>query len=497
MDGMDGPLADRPARWYRSFYWRIGLSFVVLVVVVLAAQSAMFNYIMARSNRSLPGRSPNSVAAIVAADLGSALTQEPTLDIKEYFQSEYGELPMPVVVLMKDGREAANTPRALREDLRQSIEAILTGADVLYNGREPVIGGPPTVTAPIQVAGELKGMVVMVPPVQRGSPVVRDVGRLLSVPGTAVLIAATAIAALVIFAPARRRLRDLEEASERLRKGDLSARAPEQGGDEIARVAAAFNRMATDLAVRDEALRTSDRLRRQMLADVSHELKTPLTAMRGYLETLRMPEVTIDAATRERYFDTVERETLRLDRMVKDLLDLARLENGVGALDIRWFATARMFDQVVRRHEVDAAARHVTLTSAVADDADQIVGDPDRLEQVIDNLVANALRHTSQGGRVDLTAAGRGLSVVLAVADSGSGIAAEHVPHVFERFYKVDGARTNGPSGSGLGLSIAKAIVDSHGGTIGVESAPGRTVFEIVLPRPEVDSGVQSASTNL
>jgi two-component system OmpR family sensor kinase len=96
-----------------------------------------------------------------------------------------------------------------------------------------------------------------------------------------------------------------------------------------------------------------------------------------------------------------------------------------------------------------------------------------------------------------LTAAVRGLSVVLAVADSGSGIAAEHVPHVFERFYKVDGARTNGPGGSGLGLSIAKAIVDSHGGTIGVESAPGRTVFTIVLPRPEVDGVTQSASTNL
>jgi two-component system sensor histidine kinase ResE len=234
-----------------------------------------------------------------------------------------------------------------------------------------------------------------------------------------------------------------------------------------------------------------------MLADVSHELKTPLTAIRGYLETLRMPDVTIDPATRERYFDTVERETLRLDRMVKDLLDLARLENGVGAFDIRWFATARMFDQVVRRHEVDATARHVSLTSAVADDADQIVGDPDRLEQVIDNLVANALRHTPEGGRVELTAVGRSLSVVLTVTDSGSGIAAEHVPHVFERFYKVDGARTNGPAGSGLGLSIAKAIVDNHGGTIGVESAPGRTVFTIVLPRPEMDRRNQSASTNL
>jgi signal transduction histidine kinase len=497
MDLVDGPFADRPARWYRSFYWRIGLSFVVLVVAVLAAQSAMFNFIMARSNRSLPGRSPNSVAAIVAADLGSALTQEPALDIKQYFESEYDHLQMPVIVLMKDGREAANTTRPLREDLRQSIEAILTGADVLYNGREPIIGGPPTVTSPIQVAGELKGMVVMVPPVPQGGRVARDVGRLLSVPGTAVLILATAIAALVIFAPARRRLRALEQASERLGKGDLSVRAPEQGGDEIARVAAAFNRMAAELAARDEALRASDRLRRQMLADVSHELKTPLTAMRGYLETLRMPGLAIDAATRNRYFDTIERETLRLDRMVKDLLDLARLENGVGALDVRWFATARMFDQVVRRYEGDAAARHVTLTSEVADDADQIVGDPDRLEQVVDNIVANALRHTPEGGSVRLTAEGRGESVVLAVTDSGSGIAAEHLPHVFERFYKVDGARTNGPSGSGLGLSIAKAIVGHHGGTIGVESAAGRTVFTIVMPRTEVEADGQSASTNL
>jgi two-component system sensor histidine kinase BaeS len=483
--------------WYRSFYWRIGVSFVVLVVVVLTAQSAWFNYIMARTNRALPGRSPNSIAAIVAADLGSALTQEPGLEIKEYFQSEYGQLQMPVRVIMKDGREAANTSQTLRDDLRQSIEAILTGADVLYNGRDPIIGGPPTVTSPIQVNGELRGMVIVLPTPQR-SPVARDVSRLLSVPGTAVLVIATAIAALVIFAPARRRLKDLEDASERFGKGDLTARASEHGGDEIARVAASFNRMASDLSAREEALRTSDRLRRQMLADVSHELKTPLTAMRGYIETLRMPGVVADAATRERYFDTVERETLRLDRMVKDLLDLARLENGVGELDARWFAIARVFDQIVRRHEVEAQTARVTLTTRVADGADQLFGDPDRLEQVVDNLVVNALRHTPAGGRVEITAATRGQSAVVSVADSGTGIAADHLPHIFERFYKVDAARTNGPQGSGLGLSIAKAIVERHGGTIQVASVPGRTVFTVVLPRPDVDATVdQSTSTNL
>jgi len=219
-----------------------------------------------------------------------------------------------------------------------------------------------------------------------------------------------------------------------------------------------------------------------MFADVSHELKTPLTAMRGYLETLQMPDVEIDAPARARYLDTITRETLRLDRIVKDLLDLARYENGVGSLEPRTFAVDRLFEHVIRRHEHEAQTRNVTLVAGVAEAADQIVGDPDRLEQVIENLVANALHHTPDGGRVELTAAAEAAAVRLAVVDSGEGIAPEHVPHVFDRFYKVDASRTNGAGGSGLGLSIAKAIVERHGGTIDVASRPGRTEFRIVLP---------------
>src|SRR5262249_58694365 len=158
--------------------------------------------------------------------------------------------------------------------------------------------------------------------------------------------------------------------------GDLAARAPEVGGDEIARVAHAFNRMASELTARSEALRTADRLRRQMLADVSHELKTPLTTMRGYLETLRMAGVDLDAATRDRYFATIERETLRLERIVEDLLDLARLENDVGSLDVRLFSLRRLFDHVVRRHEREAQVRNVAVGLSGADAADPIVAEP-------------------------------------------------------------------------------------------------------------------------
>jgi signal transduction histidine kinase len=488
--------ADRHrARWYRSFYFRIGFSFVVFVVAVVIAQNAIFGYVMSRTaGRAFPGRSPNNLAAIVAADIGSALAQDPELDVAAYVRREYEQARF-LFVMMKDGRVAANSSRTLDDGIRRSIDAMLKGT-TFGRGTEPRIVGPPTVTAPIQVAGELRGMVIL-PPMPPGSPMVRDLTRMLSLPGTLVLVIATTIAAAFIFAPARRRLQELEAATGRLGAGDLSARAPESGGDEIARVASAFNRMASELAARDDALRTADRLRRQMLADVSHELKTPLTAMRGYLETLHMADIELDAETRERYFTTIERETLRLDRIVQDLLDLARLESGVGTLNVRLFAMRRLFEHVVRRHEHEARLRQISLHLSVTDAADQVVADPDRFEQVVENLVANALRHTPAGGTIELCARTEGDSVVVSVADSGEGIAREHLPYVFDRFYKVDGARTNNhAAGSGLGLSIAKAIVERHHGSIRVASTPGRTAFTVTLPQ-QIDRPAHSTSANL
>ena len=478
----------------RSFYFRIGFAFVVLVVGVIVAQSAIYSYVMARASNPFPNRSPNNLAAIVSADVGSTLAQDPDVDLQDYLVREYGRIRFALWVVMKDGRVAGNTTRPLAEGLKRSADASLHGVDVKKGGVVPDIGTrAPVVMAPVQVAGELRGLVVMPPPMnQRASPLIRDVSRLLSWPGAVLLMVAATMAAAIIFEPARRRLKALEDATARFGAGDLSARAPERGGDEIARVAHAFNRMAADLAAREEALRTSDRLRRQMLADVSHELKTPLTAMRGYVETLHMADVTLDPATRDRYFETLERETMRLDRIVKDLLDLARLENGVGELETRLFDVRRLFDHVVARHEPEARERGIALTTSVDRTANQIAADPDRLEQVVENLVANALRHTPAGGRVELSAIANDGTVSLSVADTGKGIAPEHVPHVFERFYKVDASRSNGSAGSGLGLSISQAIVSRHGGTLDVKSVPGRTVFTITLPQEAVDSGIRN-----
>ncbi len=223
------PSAAAPrARWYRSFYFRIGFVFVVFVVVVVIAQNAIFGLMMSRTGGpAFPGRPPNNFAAILAADVGSALAADPQLDVDAYLRREYARA-RPLFVMMKDGRVASNGADALSDAVRASIDAALHGR-TFDGANEPRIEGPPTVSAPIQVGGELRGMVVL-PPMAPGSPVIRDLTRMLSVPGTPVLIVGTTIAAALIFAPARRKLEALEIATERLGSGDLTARAPEVGG---------------------------------------------------------------------------------------------------------------------------------------------------------------------------------------------------------------------------------------------------------------------------
>jgi len=472
-------MVDRWLVWSRSLYWRIALSFAVFTAGMLVVQNLVFSYLRERPNPSF--LSPNALAMLVAADIQDLLATSPSADPGGYLRQKYTDTPQRIYVALRDGRVGGNTANPMPEDLRRATVATLAGANVREATSRIETRGP-VVTAPIQVGSELRGIVVLPPPPPETAA--RAIARVLSVPGTLILVTAAFLVSLVVFSPARRRLHALEAAAEHLGAGDLSVRAPETGADEIARVARAFNAMASELAARDEALRTSDRLRRQMVADVSHELKTPLTSMRGYVETLRLPDIALSAEQRREYLDTIEHETRRLERIVQDLLDIARVENGVIAFDRRYFATEQLFAHVVHRHHAAAGARRIDIVASVDASADQLLGDPHRLEQVVENLVANAIRHAPDGGRIELEAESRDDSAVIAVTDNGPGIAPEHLPHIFDRFYKVDAARASGSAGSGLGLSIARAIATAHGGTIEVDSRPGRTRFTVTLPQP-------------
>jgi signal transduction histidine kinase len=476
-----------PRRWYRSLYWRIALGLFAFLALMLAAEGALFLWITDRIAGSMPARSPRRLAVLVASDVGAALAGDPSLNLGNYLREQYREVFQTFFVILRDGRTASNhddVPADVMAAVRAEAEFV-AGQGRGFGGRRgrarpELLSGPRLrgELAPVMVNGAQVGRVVVIPGDPPFSRVVRLLGPTMGLVAGGVLLVGTALIAFVVFGPTRRRLKEVQAATERLGAGDLAARAPEYGGDEVAALAASFNQMADELTSRARALETSDKARRQLLADVSHELMTPLTAMRGYIETLTMAELQLDPPTRQRYMGIVTEETHRLEQIIGDLLDLARLEGGGMTLRREHVDLASIFNRVAGRHERETQARDVLLVTRVDPAAGTVRGDPDRLEQALQNLAANALRYAPRGTAVELYARPAANGVTITVTDHGPGIAAHHLPHVFDRFYKADSARAHS-GGSGLGLSIVKAIVEQHGGAVTVTSQPGQTVFAV------------------
>jgi signal transduction histidine kinase len=253
-------------------------------------------------------------------------------------------------------------------------------------------------------------------------------------------------------------LREMVAAARAMARGDYDRRVTASSRDEVGELARAFNTMAAQLA-------EVDRMRRDLVANVSHELRTPIGALRAKLENLVDDVEPIERGTLEPMLRQVE----RLGGLVEQLLDLSKLEAGVVPLERANFMAATLLEQVIDEWRSRAELRDVRLEAEVQPASLVVNADEDRLRQVVANLVANAVRHSPRGGRVLVRAAGRDGIVRFEIADEGPGIPAADAERVFERFYRSDQARSAGEGGSGLGLSIARWIVDLHGGTIHME----------------------------
>ena len=481
--------------WYRSLYWRIAFGFVALLASLLVIQAGVYVWLTVVVGRSWLG--PAQLAQEVAVDIGTALSARPDLDVTAYVPERFGRIYQPFLVVMHDGRLASNRMEGLPPGfagmarIAHSRRSLPPDVPVKPEGG-PRDGGRGGRRLPVEIwtitAAGVEGDAgyVAVP----GNPpppgvVMQQLGPTLAWVAVALLVGGSAVLALLIFGPARKRLRSLEEAAGALGEGRTDVRASESGGDEVSSLARTFNRMADDLGARTLALLESDRARRQLLADVSHELMTPLAAIRGYTETLGMAELALDEPTRHRYLAIIEEETRKLESMIGDLLDLARLEGGGGALNLEDVPVTDLFTRVIDRHRPAIRERGIDMTLSIDPPELAVHGDAERLEQALQNLGANALRHTPDGGRVELTARRADNGIAIVVRDSGPGIPPEHLPRVFDRFYKVDAARTSTStrSGSGLGLSIVRAIVERHGGSVEARNAAaGGAEFEIILP---------------
>jgi signal transduction histidine kinase len=524
--------------WYRSLYWKIAFGFIAMLAVLLLAQGLLFLWLTDRIFGTAP-RAPAQLATYVADEVATELQQRPDTDLEPFVRDRFSHIYQPFLVVLTNGQRASNRPAGLPPEFGRAVQGRLRG-EMFGGGRfgdpmgpprmppspgttdsargampgprpqvadpqsGPAIeprpfpsgspgggfgrrGGPrfPTEYAPINVADHQVGVVAVPsnpPPV---SVALTELGPTLIWAGLGLLGIGATLTALFVFRPVHKRLRTLEHAARALGEGHTDVRATETGGDEVSSLARTFNRMAEDLDSRATALAASDRARRQLLADVSHELMTPLSAIRGYVETLGMADLPIDQDTRKRYLDIVEQETHKLEAMIGDLLDLARLEGGGDRLKAEPVSVDDLFKRIADRHEPSLRDRSISLQIEIAQGTPRILGDPGRLEQALQNLAANAIRHTPAGGTVQLAATAAEHGVHITVRDTGPGIPQEHLPRVFDRFYKVDASRagTAVPSGSGLGLSIVRAIIERHGGSVTAANADdGGALFELDLP---------------
>ncbi|MFQ6020220.1 MAG: sensor histidine kinase [Dehalococcoidia bacterium] len=275
---------------------------------------------------------------------------------------------------------------------------------------------------------------------------------------------------------------NLVAAASAIAAGDLQVRVPDQGSDELTDLTRTFNAMATRLQASIQRQQELEQARRTLVAAVSHDLHTPLASLRATVEAL-LDGVVTDRPTMERYLHNIHGEAQRLSALIDDLFELSQIDAGALRLSPEETSIADLLSDTLEGMSAQAHRKHIALSGAVPPDLPSTVADPQKIQRVLYNLMQNALRHTPADGTITVQAAVSGDAIAVTVADTCDGIGGEDLPYVFEPFYRGDKSRQRDGSGAGLGLSIAKAIVEAHGGRIWCENAaPAGCRFRFTLP---------------
>ncbi len=274
----------------------------------------------------------------------------------------------------------------------------------------------------------------------------------------------------------------MTKAAEAMASGDFSRKLDVESDDEIGILADTFNNMAFQLETTLEEIKKSEALRREFVANVSHELRTPLTSIRSYAETLTDYR-DIPKEMEYDFLHVILNESDRMTKIVQDLLELSRFDAGSSLMSIEEFSLERSIHEVYDAIALEAKKHNHEMSMALGKDLPRMSGDKARLEQVLINILSNAVKYTPDGGNINISSGKTGNKVWIKIKDNGIGIPEADLSRIFDRFYRVDKARSRESGGTGLGLSIAREIVLRHGGDILIESAAGNgTTVTVVLP---------------
>jgi signal transduction histidine kinase len=460
----------------RSLRVRIAVVMIVVAGVAVAATALLFSRSVETAFERVSVDADATDATRLAEALAGELSRDDGLRDPEAALARIGAVTNRRIVLVDPSGDvlamwpAATPPLEVQlgpnHTLRLLVEQEGTVQEiVLVNAPHAEVRAP---------GGGLVGTLYLGPPPDGGSHArfTTSITRSLVLVVAGVLVAILAATLLVtrkVVGP----IEALTDATRRMERGDLSQRVEAPPGGEVGDLAHAFNAMA-------DALERAEAARRAMVSDVAHELRTPLTNIRGHIEAMQDGLMRPDAET----LASLHEEAMLLGRLVDDLRDLALADAGRLSLEREPVDVGPALERAAAAASARAAAAGVAVEAERPPVALRADADPVRLTQILRNLVDNAIAHTPEGGRVTIRA-GRAASgaVEIAVTDTGEGIAPEHLPYVFDRFYRTDGSRTRATGGAGLGLAIVKQFAEAHGGAVRVESRPGRgATFTVTLP---------------
>lgn len=450
----------------RSLFWSLTASIVGILVLTAILQAVFVLAVFEPIARARQKVQAEDFVAEIAPEIATVWDRQQPRAVSTLL-GRYQRLANGIVFIFEDGDGERILPRSFgRRSHREGPPGL--------EGRSRRGPGPPfdparvveITRAPVIIEGEAVGAVVAFRP---------DVGLSLTriIPVRALLtIPAALVAALLggmwIFRRLQLRLERLERQARAVAEGELDARIPDPGDDELGQVARQLNEMTATLARARSEIEASDEQRRRLLADITHEISTPLTSIRGYAETLLDDEVDVDDEERARFVGEVLHAARRIDLLVSDLLDLTRLETHGVELARAEIDLSQLVHHTLQRHHTPFQRAGLRLVENSAGGPAVVRGDGLRLEQAVDNLLLNAMRHVPAGGTVTVGVHREQDFALLQVEDDGPGFPPEALPHVFERFYRAESSRST--PGSGLGLAIVREIVLRHGGEVTAEN---------------------------
>jgi len=286
---------------------------------------------------------------------------------------------------------------------------------------------------------------------------------------------------LLVSRKIARPIQEMASIAEEIRSGNLQQRIPVRSGDEFGKLSETLNSMVDKLNEDINRLKKLERVRSEFLGNVSHELRTPIFAIQGMLETLLQGAIDDKEVNRD-FVERALRNTQNLNTLLGDLIEISRIESGEMKMSFRYFPLREFLQQIIAELQPIAQQKNITLTLKNPTTEVEVLGDRERLKTVFVNLIDNAIKYTAENGAVEVSFMTQDNTVKVSVKDTGIGIAQEHLPRIFERFYRVDKERSREAGGTGLGLAIVKHIVEAHGSKVEVQSEVGKgSTFSFVL----------------